>query len=428
MEYGLIGLPLGHSFSKPIHERLGGYAYELCPVTEREAAALLRSRAFKGLNVTIPYKRFVIPFCDELDPAARAIGAVNTIVNRGGRLVGYNTDFDGFRYLANSLGVSFRGKTTLILGGGATRRTIAAAAHSEGAARILSASRTPGPDCISYAQARGEAGVQILVNATPVGMYPQVDDCPIDPAAFPALEAVLDVVYNPLETRLVQAARALGLPAGGGLAMLVAQAKYAADRFLDTVLPEAPVSSITREIWAQRANLVLIGMPGSGKTSLGKALAKRLGRPFVDTDALVVQEAGQSIEAIFARQGEAAFRDLEEAATARVSKETGQVISTGGGAVLRRANVERLRQNGVLVHIYRPPEQLPTGGGRPLSQSRADNTALWQARAPLYAAAAHCQIENTGSTEPAAQRAYEAFLAAAWPPTPIQHYHERKER
>lgn len=415
MEYGLIGLPLGHSFSKLIHERLGGYAYELCPVTEEEAAALLRSRAFRGLNVTIPYKQFVIPFCDELDPAARAIGAVNTIVNRGGRLVGYNTDFDGFRYLANSLSVSFMGKTVLILGGGATHRTIAAAAQSEGAAHILTASRTPGPDRISYEQARREAGVQILVNATPVGMYPQVDDCPIDPAAFPALEAVLDVVYNPLETRLVQAARALGIPAGGGLAMLVAQAKYAAERFLDTVLPQESIPSITREIWAQRANLVLIGMPGSGKTRLGEALSRRLGRPFVDTDALIVQEAGQPIEAIFAQQGEAAFRDLEEAAIARAAKGTGQVISTGGGSILRRANVDRLRQNGVLLHVYRPLEQLSLGQGRPLSQSRADNEAIWQARAPLYAAAAHRKFENTDNPELAAQRAYDAFLAAAPP-------------
>ncbi len=416
MEYGLIGLPLGHSFSKPIHERLGGYAYELCPVTEVEAAALLRSRAFKGLNVTLPYKQFVLPFCDALDPAAQSIGAVNTIVNRGGRLVGYNTDFYGFRHLANSLGVSFTGKTVLILGGGATHRTVAAVAQSEGAARILTASRTPGPDRISYEQARGEAGVQILVNATPVGMYPQVNDCPIDPAAFPALEAVLDVVYNPLETRLVQAARALGIPTGGGLAMLVAQAKYAAERFLDAPLPEESISSITREIWAQRANLVLIGMPGSGKTSLGEALARRLGRPFVDTDALIVQAAGKPIEAIFAEQGEAAFRDLEEAAVARVAKETGQIISTGGGSILRRANTDRLRQNGVLLHVYRPLEQLSIGAGRPLSQSRANNEALWQARAPLYASAAHCGIENIGSPALAAQRAYDAFLAAARPP------------
>lgn len=415
MEYGLIGMPLGHSFSKPIHERLGGYPYEIRPVSEGEAVALLKERGFKGLNVTIPYKQFVMPFCDEIDPAARAIGAVNTIVNDKGRLIGYNTDLHGFLHLARSAGISFKDKTVLILGGGGTQKTVAAAAQREGAARILAASRHVGPNALSYEEARLEKGVQVLVNATPVGMYPHCDDCPMDPAAFPQLEGVLDVIYNPLESRLVQKARALGLPAAGGLAMLAAQAKYAAEYFLGKPLPEAAIQSTVREIWANRANLVLIGMPGSGKTSLGKALAQRMGRPFVDVDALIVEKAGTSIASIFAEEGEEAFRALEEAAISPIARETGQVIATGGGSILRQGNVNRLRQNGVLIHIRRPLPLLEAGNGRPLSQSQADLKALWQTRAPLYAAAAHCEADNAGAEEQAVQRVYEAFWAAARP-------------
>ena len=427
MEYGLIGQPLAHSFSKPLHERLGGYAYALCPVNAEEAAALLRARAFLGLNVTIPYKQFVLPFCDELDPGAKAIGAVNTIVNRNGRLIGYNTDLDGFRYLVQSINLSLAGKTVLILGGGATQKTAAYCAQNEGAARVLTASRRPGPTSISYEQARKE-NVHVLINTTPVGMYPMVDELPIDPTAFPRLEAVLDVVYNPLKTRLVLAAKALGLPAAGGLDMLVAQAKYAAELFLGKTLPEDSIPSITQEIFAKRANLVLIGMPGSGKTTLGRALSQCMGRPFVDIDAYIEQQAGKPIAAIFAEQGEAAFRALEEEAIARAAKETGQVISTGGGSILLSANIARLRQNGIILYVYRPLDALTLGEGRPLSQTREDIEALFKARAPLYEAAADHTIDNIRCVEATVQRAYEAFLEAACPNAHNTRTNERNPR
>lgn len=416
MDYGLIGMPLGHSFSKPIHEKLGGYAYELCPLTEQGVETLLRERRFKGLNVTIPYKRFVLPLCDEIDPRASAIGAANTIVNRGGRLAAYNTDYDGFLYLARQLGVSFKGKTVLILGSGGTRRTVAAVAQAEGAAQILIASRRPGPGLISYEAACGEKGVQILVNATPVGMYPDCGGLPLNPAAFPRLEAVLDAVYNPLRTRLVQEALALGVPACGGLPMLAAQAKRAAELFLGTSLGETAIADISREMWQARSNLVLIGMPGSGKTAVGRACAQLLGRPFVDVDEAVAEAAGKPIAAIFQEGGEAAFRKMEARAIQAAARETGQVVATGGGAVLRPGNVARLRQNGVLLHLTRPLERLALGGGRPLSQSRADLEALWARRAPLYAAAAQATVENAGSVAETARRACAAFLAAAQPP------------
>ncbi|NCB30749.1 MAG: AAA family ATPase, partial [Clostridia bacterium] len=266
-----------------------------------------------------------------------------------------------------------------------------------------------------------EKGVQILVNTTPVGMYPQCDACPMDSGAFPHLQGVLDVVYNPLQSRLVQQAEALGILAAGGLPMLVAQAKYAAERFLGTSLAESAIPDLAREIWAERANLVLIGMPGSGKTRIGKALAQRMGRPFVDMDQRIVQEAGKPIGAIFAEAGEEAFRELEEAAIARLARETGQVIATGGGCILRRANTDRLRQNGVLIHVRRPLPLLEVGKGRPLSPNRAAIAALWQDRAPLYAAAAHSQIDNNGALDQAIQKVYDAFLAAARPPQYSMH-------
>ena len=416
MEYGLIGMPLGHSFSKPIHEKLGGYSYDLCPVSREEAEALLRARCFKGLNVTIPYKSFVIPYCDEIDQAAQAIGAVNTIVNTGGRLIGHNTDFAGFLYLARRMGVSFGGKTVLILGTGGTMKTVAAVARSEGAARVLCASRQPVPPALSYGDAAREKGVGILVNTTPVGMYPNNMDCPLDPALFPRLEAVLDAVYNPLETCLVQKARALGIPASGGLVMLTAQAKAAAEYFLGTSLPERKIAAISREIWQERANLVLVGMPGSGKTSVGRACARIMNRTFFDVDEEVVRQAGKPIADIFHQEGEAAFRTLETQVIRRLSQTGGQVISTGGGSILRRENIDALRQNGVLLHLFRPLEQLQQGHGRPLSQSRADIEKLWQTRSSLYTAAAQIRVENAGSLEDAARAACKAFEEAAQPP------------
>ena len=415
MEYGLIGNPLGHSFSKPIHEALGGYAYQLCPLEKEALPGFLQRRDFLGVNVTIPYKAAVIPYLDQVDPMAKAIGAVNTIVNRGGRLLGYNTDYLGFLYLARETGVDFAGKNLLILGSGGTSHTVSAAAKAQGARRIQIASRTPGPGQLSYEQALGQKDVELLVNTTPLGMYPNNQACPIDPGAFPSLEGALDVVYNPLRTCLVQRVRALGLPAAGGLSMLVAQAKYAAELFLNRPLGDAALETISREIWAQRANLVLMGMPGSGKTSLGRLCAQALGRPFADVDAAVEAEAGMAISAIFEKEGEEGFRRRETLAVQRLARETGQVIATGGGCVLRKENLQALAQNGVMLQVERPLDALALGAGRPLSGSRQAVEELYQARQPLYRQAAHGRVLNHTTLEEAARQAVAEFFRLAQP-------------
>ena len=307
MEYGLIGKTLGHSFSKPIHEALGGYPYELKELPcEAAARAFFAARSFRAVNVTIPYKALALEACDEVSEEARAIGAVNTVVNRGGRLFGYNTDFDGFRLLVRRRGVSLAGKTVLILGTGATQRTVRAVCAAEGAAQVLCASRSEKPGALRYEQAAARQDVNVIVNASPAGMYPDNGTCLVDlaaPGAFPALEAVFDVVYNPLRTRLVQMAGARGVPCAGGLLMLVAQAKYAAELFLGAPIEERRILEIYRGLLAEKAGLALVGMPSCGKTGVGKALAKALKKPFVDADAELVRRAGRPISEIL-RPGE----------------------------------------------------------------------------------------------------------------------------
>ena len=371
MEYGLIGSVLGHSFSKPIHEAVGGYTYELHPLpTEEEARTFLESRNFKAINVTIPYKQLVIPYCDTVDPLAEKIGAVNTVVNRGGKLYGYNTDYAGFSYLAAHHGIRFRGRTVLILGSGGTHNTVSAVCADSGAVNILTASRSGKNGTLTYAQAAAHKEVDILINTTPVGMYPRNGDCAVDLDAFPRLKAVLDVVYNPFCTELVLSARERGIPAFGGLEMLVAQAVYASEHFTGKLLDEKVVIRKTfLDLQAQLANVSLIGMPGSGKTTIGRGLAKALGKQFVDLDEVIEQKAGCTIPDIFARDGEVAFRAIEAQTAAEVGRGSGQVIACGGGIIKTSGNVHALRQNGPVLWVQRPVNRLATAG-RPLSKGR----------------------------------------------------------
>ena len=311
--YGLIGGKLGHSYSKIIHEKIADYTYELLPLpTEAEARTFMERRAFAAINVTIPYKQFVIPYCDVVDPKAQAIGAVNTIVNRDGKLYGYNTDYAGFAYLAGAHGVDFAGKTVLILGTGGTHSTVTAVCRDGGAKEILTASRTGKGDALLYSEAMHRPDVQIIVNTTPCGMFPNVGQCLIDPKAFPALEAVLDVVYNPFRTELLLRAEDCGVTAAGGFEMLVAQAVFAAEHFTGRQLDTAAIiPAVSRELRHQLANVSIIGMPGCGKSTVGAALAKRLDKKFVDLDAEIERRTGHNIPDIFAQEGEAAFRRYE---------------------------------------------------------------------------------------------------------------------
>ena len=416
MEYGLIGSKLGHSYSKIIHEMLCGYRYDLCPLpTEEEARAFLTRRAFKAINVTIPYKRLVMGFCSYIDPRAKAIGAVNTVVNRNGLLYGYNTDYLGFAYLADAHGVEFAGRTILILGTGGTHNTTSAVAKDKGAARVLTVSRHPDPEKgeLSYAEAV-HSGADIVINTTPAGMYPNVGVCHLDVAAMPGLEAVLDVVYNPDKTELILRAEEAGVPvAVGGLEMLVAQAVYAAEYFLDRKFDDAPaeIRAITAQLRKEQLNVALIGMPSCGKTTIGRALADRLGKRFVDLDEEIVRAAGRSIPDLFAAEGEDGFRARESEQTARFAREGRQVLSCGGGVVKRPENLRALRQNGVVLFIDRPLDALTVGGGRPLSTSAEALKTMEAQRRPLYLAAADAVIPNETTVADAVAAALEALDA-----------------
>ena len=416
MEYGLIGSKLGHSYSKIIHEMLCGYRYDLCPLpTEEEARAFLTRRAFKAINVTIPYKRLVMGFCSYIDPRAKAIGAVNTVVNRNGLLYGYNTDYLGFAYLADAHGVEFAGRTVLILGTGGTHNTTSAVAKDKGAARVLTVSRHPDPEKgeLSYAEAV-HSGADIVINTTPAGMYPNVGVCHLDVAAMPGLEAVLDVVYNPDKTELILRAEEAGVPvAVGGLEMLVAQAVYAAEYFLDRKFDDAPaeIRAITAQLRKEQLNVALIGMPSCGKTTIGRALADRLGKRFVDLDEEIVRAAGRSIPDLFAAEGEDGFRAREAEQTARFAREGRQVLSCGGGVVKRPENLRALRQNGVVLFIDRPLDALTVGGGRPLSTSAEALKTMEAQRRPLYLAATDAVIPNETTVADAVAAALEALDA-----------------
>lgn len=409
MEYGLIGEKLGHSFSREIHQRLGGYDYLLQELTPAQLPAFLEKRDFRGINVTIPYKQTVIPLLDEVDPKAAAIGAVNTIVNRRGRLCGYNTDYDGMAALARHAGLTLKNKNVLILGTGGTSRTAMTVAADLGAAEIRRVSRTGRGDAITYEQA-ADLPVQVLINTTPCGMYPGCDGQPMDLSRFGWLEGVLDAVYNPLRTRLVLQARDNGARGQGGLYMLVAQAAAACRLFLDRPLPDGALDSVYRAIHGQKQNIVLTGMPGSGKSTVGRVLARQLDRELVDTDTEIIRVAKKPIPEIFAQRGERGFRDLESQVIQEVSRRTGLVIATGGGAILREENVRRLRQNGRIYFLDRPAEDILPTDDRPLARDMEAVRQRYAERYPRYTSTADAAVPVRGSAEDVAAAIREEFL------------------
>lgn len=396
MDYGLIGAKLGHSYSKDIHESLGEYTYQLHPLpTEEEAHAFLREHPFKAINVTIPYKKLVIPYCCQVSPQAQAIGAVNCVVNREGKLYGYNTDYSGFCWLLDHNGIDVTGKTVLILGSGATRNTTTAVCRDRNAREILVAGRKGGEGILTYEEAAAHAEVNIIINASPAGMYPDTGVCLLDITGMPALEAVVDCVYNPFATELMLRAREQGVKAVCGIEMLVAQAVYAAELFLDKKLDcDAVIQQVAHRMKAQMSNVSLIGMPSAGKTGVGKWLARQLGKTFVDLDEEIEKAAGKPIPEIFAAEGESGFRAWETRITAQFSKEKGQVLSCGGGIVTRPENPRLLHQNGIVIYIDRPVSQLAVGGHRPLSKSPEALAEMERVRRPLYEAAADAVVVN----------------------------------
>lgn len=397
MEYGLIGEHLPHSFSPEIHRELADYQYSIQELTPDEVLSFLEKRAFLGINVTIPYKRTVMPSLDVIDPIAREIGAVNTIVNRDGKLYGYNTDFYGMSALIAHAKVSVKGKKVLVLGTGGTSVTAVAVAKHLGASQVYRVSRHPEgiPQCISYDEAvTKHTNADIIINTTPVGMYPHIHGTPIELSTFSKLSGVFDAVYNPLRTDLIQQAQAMGVPAEGGLYMLVAQAAKAASLFLedDTVLSKTPAVFAT--LMAQKENIVLIGMPSCGKTTVSQHLEDITGRTVFDTDALIVKAAEEEISSIFAREGEAGFRRREKQIIAEVAARSGCIIATGGGAILDKENVRQLKKNGRLVWLDRPLDRLIPTDDRPLASKKADIEALYAKRLSLYRTAADVRVDN----------------------------------
>lgn len=405
MEYGCIGEHLGHSFSAEIHPLLADYSYCLREVAPDCVDEFLRARRFRGINVTIPYKQTVIPYLDEIDEAAERIGAVNTVICRDGRLIGYNTDFYGMRALLERIGIPMSGRYVAILGTGGTSRTAMAVAASMGAARVVRVSRTPrGEGEISYETLHAEADrVQVLINTTPLGMFPHAQGMAVDPAAFPALCGAADAVYNPLRTRFICRAREVGVPAAGGLYMLVAQAARAAALFTgdDTIVSKS--DSVYRELLRRKRSIALIGMPGSGKTTLGRLLAARTGKPFFDSDELLCGRLGMSPGEFIRARGEEAFRREESAVIAELAERSGCIIATGGGVVTQKCNVEALRRNALTVLLDRPLEDIKPTPERPLSCDRAALEARYRERQPLYRAAAELTVPISGTPEEAAE-------------------------
>ncbi len=397
MRCGLLGRKLGHSYSPQIHSYLADYSYNLFEKEPEEVAHFLWHGDFMGINVTMPYKQTVIPYLDELSPLAQRLGAVNTIVRRSGRLIGHNTDYFGFSSMVRRSGLDPRGKKCLILGSGGVSKPARAVLEELGAEVIVISHRENTPEHLKQHQ-----DTAILVNATPVGMYPNNGASPVDLNQFPQLEGVLDLIFNPARTALMLQAEQRGLITMGGLWMLVAQAKEASEWFLNHHIPDTEIHRIYGILQRQMGNIILIGMPGCGKSTLGRLVAEKLDKTFVDADEAIVALAGKPIPAIFAEDGEPTFRAWETQALQELGKRSGLVLATGGGCVTQPQNYPLLHQNGQIFWIQRDLSQLPTDG-RPLSQSTA-LTELYRQREPLYRAFADHILDNNGTLESALER------------------------
>lgn len=393
MKCGLLGRTLGHSYSPQIHSKLGAYDYALYEKEPDEIEDFLKNGDFSGLNVTIPYKKTVMQYLDEVSPTAARLGAVNTIVRKNGRLIGHNTDYFGFRSMVAESRLEVQGKKVLVLGSGGASNTAVAVLKELGAIPIV-ISRS-GQN--NYGNLRLHADAAVIVNATPVGMYPQVGVSAVDLSMFSRLEGVMDIIYNPARTKLLLDAESRGITAINGLWMLVAQAKESAEWFTGSSISDVLISTIHRQLRRQMENIVLTGMPGSGKTTVGKLLAEATGKRFTDADEAIVQKAGMSIPDIFAHQGEAGFRSIETAVLAELGKCSDLVIATGGGCVTRDENYPLLHQNGVIFCLDRDISSLPTDG-RPLSQAER-LSEMYRIRKPMYDRFADFHIDSNGTPQ-----------------------------
>ena len=400
MKCALIGKPLGHSYSKEIHALIAPYSYDLVELDESDVAPYLKERDFDGINVTIPYKQTVMPLIDEISDEAKKIGAVNTIVNEGGRLVGYNTDFAGMRALILKNEIDVSGKKALVLGTGGTSKTATEVLKSLGASEVVKVSRTANDGAVSYADAcERHSDAQVIVNATPVGMYPHENEKPIDIDRLPCVEAVIDAIYHPLCTELVIDAKRKGIKACGGLYMLVAQAVYACGLFQHKEINADIIDDVYEKVLAQKRNIVLVGMPSCGKTTIANELALLTGREVIDTDCEVEKRAGVTISQIFEKEGEGAFRKLESEVVGDAASRSCVIISTGGGVPLNDENVKKLSRNGIILFLDRGVDKLVATSDRPLAKSVEAIRKLYKKRYPIYVKCADVRIDSNGSVQ-----------------------------
>ena len=418
MRYGLIGEKLGHSFSKDIHERIADYTFDLIPLSKEEFKTFMEKKEFTALNVTIPYKKDVIPYLDEMDEHAKAIGAVNTIVNRDGKLKGYNTDFTGFLYMVKKHNVHMEGKKVLIIGNGGASAAIQAVVQHESAGSMVIIDVVPGNGAISYDEMfSSHLDAEIIINTSPIGMYPRIGNAPIDISMFHKCEAVLDVIYNPTLTRLCFEAQEMDIKRVNGLEMLIAQAKQSVEFFLDKSIDDQIIDDIYQDMLRERCNIVLIGMPSAGKTTIGKMLENRMQKEFIDLDDIIIEKAGKSIPEIFEESGEAGFRAIETEAAIEVSKLNNKIIATGGGTIKHKVNMDYLRQNGITIFIDRDVDKLISSDpNRPLSKSTDALEKMHAERLPLYQKyAAYVAVNNSDieSTVTEIEEAYRSILIDA---------------
>lgn len=379
LKMGLLGEKLGHSFSSIIHQKLADYRYDLYEVAHDELANFMTEASFNGLNVTIPYKKEVMPYLDSIDEKAQAIGAVNTIKNQDGRLIGYNTDYDGFAYLLHKNAIAVAGKKVLVLGNGGAAAPVREVLKAEKAREVVTISRKGENNYTNLAQ---HYTAEVIINTTPVGMYPHNGESVIDLKNFTDLEAVVDIIYNPLSTKLVLEAGELGIHAVGGLDMLIGQAIRACEIWTDQKIAVSEWDKIAQEIMQLKQNIVLVGMPGSGKSTLAKLLATALGRESIDMDELFLEEYNRSAQEVIIKDGEEHFRQLEHELVKKCGQQNGIIISSGGGVVTREENYFPLKQNGIIICLKRDIFKLPLDG-RPISQNN-DLEELYQKRKPLY--------------------------------------------
>ena len=385
MRYGLLGEKLGHSFSKLIHESLSDITYELIEKSKDEFDSFMQAKDFSAINVTIPYKEMVIPYLDVVDERASRIGAVNTIVNHDGKLYGYNTDYAGIIYLLNKYDISVENKTVAILGSGGTSKTATAVVEDYKASKIYHVSRTAKDGHITYEELyEKQAEIDVIINTTPVGMYPNNDGTPIDISKFENCESVLDVIYNPLRTKLIVESKELGKKTASGLEMLIVQGIKAHELFLSKSFSEETYQQLIRNITFSKENIVLIGMPTCGKSTIANMLSESLEIPFVDIDSEIVKKEGRAITDIFAEDGEAYFRQVEHEITKELSKKNHQIIATGGGIIKDKRNIDYLKQNGIIIFIDRDLELLQNDNTRPLSSTKEKVMKLYEERYPLY--------------------------------------------